>query len=42
MTDREKAQDLIDDLSWIMDRLQYQEFLWNYDRLSKMNEVGRR
>jgi hypothetical protein len=41
MNDREKAQNVIDDLSWIMSRETYQHFLIVYDRLCKLNEVGR-
>ncbi|MDF2911121.1 MAG: hypothetical protein K0Q56_2002 [Sporolactobacillus laevolacticus] len=41
MSDREKAQNIIDDLCWIVDRETYKHFLWEHDRLCKMNEVGR-
>jgi hypothetical protein len=41
MSDREKAQNIIDDLLWVMDRETYQRFLCTYDRLCKLNEVGR-
>jgi hypothetical protein len=41
MNDREKTQEIIDDLSCVMDRKTYQHFLIEYDRLCKVNEVGR-
>lgn len=41
MTDYEKAHDLIDDLSWVMDNKTYRHFLSEYDRLCRQNEVGR-
>lgn len=41
MTDQEKASDLIADLSWVMDHETYQRYLVRYDRLCKLNEVGR-
>ncbi|MCO7175530.1 hypothetical protein ACFP7A_00950 [Sporolactobacillus kofuensis] len=41
MTDAEKAQNLIDDLSWVMGLETYQRFLVHYDHLCRQNEVGR-
>jgi hypothetical protein len=41
MTDAEKAHDLIDDLSWMMNHETYRRYLAEYDRLCQLNEVGR-
>lgn len=41
MNNLKKMHDLLADLSWILDRETYQRFLWDYERLSKMNEAER-
>lgn len=35
-----RTQDLLDDLSWIMDADTYGRYLAEYDRLMKLNSVG--